>query len=96
MALTELAIQALSRPHTAMPCTSDGTKFCAPVIHPTTGDTITKYKLLQQDPLLRVLWERAFGKEFGDLAQGDMATDTPGTNSIVVLTHEQINSIPKD
>ena len=25
-----------------------------------------------------------------------MATDTPGTNSIVVLTHEQIISIPKD
>jgi len=70
--------------------------FCAPVIHPTTGKTISKYHVLLKDPLLRDTWSRAFGKEFGNLAQGDPTTNTPGTNSIYVLTHDQIKHIPKD
>ena len=41
-------------------------------------------------------WERAFGKEFGNLAQGDTLTNTPGTNSIHVLTHNEIRQIPAD
>jgi hypothetical protein len=41
-------------------------------------------------------WSRAFGKEFGNLAQGDTITNTPGTDSIFVLNHEQIQCIPKD
>jgi hypothetical protein len=99
-ALTTLAYHAFnstsSRATDGIQTTCDLSEFCAPVIHPTTGETITKYKLLQKDPLLRQLWERAFGKEFGNLAQGDNATNTPGTNSIVVLTHDQIQNIPKD
>ena len=97
IALTGFAIQALSGEQTTTPCTSNGTKFCAPVIHPTTRNTITEYKLLQRDPLLRVVWEQAFGKDFGNLAQSDTATNTPGTNLFVVLAHhDQINSIQKD
>ena len=38
----------------------------------------------------------AFGKEFGNLAQGDTVTNTPGTNSIYVLGHEAIRNIPRD
>ena len=63
--------------------------FCAPVIHPVTGESITAYKKLQQEPLLAATWSRAFGKEFGNLAQGDAATNTPGTDSIFVLMHAQ-------
>ena len=70
--------------------------FCAPVIHPVTGESITAYKKLQRDPLLAATWSRAFGKEFGNLAQGDLATNTPGTDSIFVLTHAQRQSIPSD
>jgi hypothetical protein len=98
-ALTAFPFHAFSTPaqtHTDPPSVDHQDEFCAPVIHPTTGATITKYKILQRDPLLRQLWERAFGKEFGNLAQGDHATNTPGTNSIVVLTHAQIRTIPKD
>jgi hypothetical protein len=63
---------------------------------PTTGESITKYKRLQNDPLLRGTWARAFGKEFGNLSQGDAATNTPGTDSIFVHTHNQIKQIPRD
>lgn len=65
-------------------------------MHPVTGKSITKYKKLVTDPLLNHTWEHAFGKEFGNLAQGDDATNTPGTNSIHVLTKDQITTIPHD
>ena len=70
--------------------------FCAPVIHPHTGESITKYKKLVNDPVLAHTWSRAFGKEFGNLAQGDNLTNTARTDSIFVLTHQQIQRIPHD
>ena len=45
--------------------------FCAPVIHPTTGEIMTSYKRLTNDPKFREVWETAFGKEWVGLAQGD-------------------------
>jgi hypothetical protein len=60
--------------------------FCAPVIHPVMGESITKYKKLVDDPITQHIWARAFGKEFGNLAQGDAATNTPGTDSIFIMT----------
>jgi hypothetical protein len=71
--------------------------FASPVIHPVTGATITRYQKLVKDPLLRDIWTTAFGKEFGNLAQGDKHTDTQGTNSIFILSHAgAINNIPSD
>ncbi|KAL7425608.1 hypothetical protein ACHAXH_000191, partial [Discostella pseudostelligera] len=55
--------------------------FCAPVTHPVTGESITSYNKLMRDPTLAPVWTRAFGKEFGNLAQGDDLTQTPGTNA---------------
>jgi hypothetical protein len=37
-----------------------------------------------------------FDNEFGNRAQGDEKTGTPGTDSIFVLTHKEIKKIPKD
>ena len=45
--------------------------FCSPVIHPVTGESITNYKKLARDPLLRKTWTTGLGKEFGNLAQGE-------------------------
>jgi len=90
MALHHLAVTTLhTDPLTLQP-------RCFAVIHPATGESITKYKCLQNDPLLKDTWARAFGKEFGNLAQGDTATNTPGTDTIFVLSHEQIKQIPRD
>ena len=52
--------------------------FCAGVIHPTTGETITQYRKLARDPAMREVWSTAFGKEFGQMAQGDNKTGTKG------------------
>eukprot|EP00804_Cyclotella_cryptica_P008031 CCRYP_004537-RA/>CCRYP_004537-RA protein AED:0.47 eAED:0.59 QI:0/0/0/1/0/0/2/0/135 len=54
---------------------TDIAHICAGVVHPTTGETITSYKKLIACPLLRDVWTTAFGKEFGNLAQGDRKTE---------------------
>ena len=48
--------------------------FCAPSIHPVTVETITKYQKLTKDPHTKDIWLFSFGKEFGNLAQGDEVT----------------------
>ena len=35
--------------------------YCAPVIQPTTGEIITKYSKLTNDPETRELWTKTFG-----------------------------------
>ena len=43
-------------------------------MHPDTGETITKYKVLANDknnPELRETWITAFGKEAGRMVQRD-------------------------
>jgi hypothetical protein len=37
---------------------------------------------------------KAFGKDFGGMAQGNNKTGLKGTNSIFVMTHEEIACIP--
>eukprot|EP00956_Cyclotella_meneghiniana_P021059 scaffold37874_cov42-Cyclotella_meneghiniana.AAC.3 len=44
---------------------------------------------------MKDVWTTAFGKEFGNLAQGDDKTGEKGTNSIFVMSHEEIANIPK-
>ena len=66
------------------------------VVHPTPGQTITKYRTLAKDPDTRDVWTRGFGKELGRLAQGDTTTNTKGTNTIVFLDHDGIQAIPTD
>eukprot|EP00970_Alexandrium_tamarense_P017799 scaffold11398_cov137-Alexandrium_tamarense.AAC.1 len=70
--------------------------FAAPVIHPTSGETITDYRKLMKDPATAEIWTKAFGKEIGSLAQGDDLTGTKGTDTIVFLDRIGIKNIPKD
>ena len=67
-----------------------------PMVHPTTGETISSYKKLMHDPATKDIWQRAFGKDFGGMAQGCNKTGQKGTNAIFVMTHEEIRNIPKD
>ena len=39
--------------------------FCAPVVHPVTGETITQYRKLMKDPITKEVWTTAWGKEWG-------------------------------
>ena len=70
--------------------------FANPVVHPTSGKTISKYEELANDPFLRDTWTTAFGKELGALAQGDNKTGAAGTNTIFFLDHKDILNIPSD
>ena len=65
----------------------------AGVVHPRTGKTITSYRKLKTDPETRDIWIRAFGKEIGNLAQGDNLTGTKGTNTIIFMSHSDIDNI---
>lgn len=71
-------------------------QFCMPAIHPITKESITSYKKLVEDPITKEIWSIGFGKEFGNMAQGDDYTKTPGTDSIFVIAPENIKNIPKD
>ena len=64
------------------------------VVHPVTKETITKYKQLIEDPLLRDTWSKAMCKELGRLCQG--FRETEGTDTIRVLDLEGIKNTPKD
>ena len=60
-------------------------EMCNGVVHPLTGETITKYQKLINEPLLQEVWTRAMCIELGRLAQG--FEDTKGTNTICFLNH---------
>jgi hypothetical protein len=63
--------------------------FASPMVHLTTGKTITSYKQLMHDPKTAEVWQMAFGKDFGGMVQGDNKTGQKGTNSVFVMTHEK-------
>jgi hypothetical protein len=41
------------------------------MVHPRTNKTITSYKQLMHDPKTAKVWQTAFGKDFGGMAQGN-------------------------
>jgi hypothetical protein len=67
-----------------------------PMVHPTTGETISSYKKLMHNPATSEIWQTAFGKDFRGMAQGNNKTGQKGTNSIFVMTHAEIPQIPKN
>ena len=57
--------------------------FASPMVHPITGKIISSYKKLMNHPATAEVWQTAFDKEFGGLAQGDNKTGQKGTNAIL-------------
>ena len=72
-------------------CSTNYAHFAAPMIHPTTGEIISNYKCLMNDPVTAVVWQMAFGKDFGGMAQGGHKTGQRGTNSVFVMAHTEID-----
>ena len=64
--------------------------FACPMVHPITGIMISSYKKLMHDPATAKVWQTAFGKEFGGMAQGDNKTGQKGTNTIFVMKHNEL------
>ena len=57
-------------------------EFYAGVVHPETKETITNYKKLINDPLLRETWLKAMCKELGNISQG--FGEHKGTNTVKI------------
>eukprot|EP00804_Cyclotella_cryptica_P010472 CCRYP_012303-RA/>CCRYP_012303-RA protein AED:0.45 eAED:0.14 QI:0/0/0/0.6/1/1/5/0/1176 len=75
-----------SPPNTSESCYNVDIKhFCNGLQHPVTGETITTYKRLINIPQMREIWTTAFGKEFGNLAQGDNKTGRTVTYGRIVI-----------
>ena len=64
--------------------------YANPMVHPVTGETISSYKKLMNDPATAEVWQTAFGKDFGGMAQGDNKTGQKGTDAMFVMTREDI------
>jgi hypothetical protein len=54
--------------HARMPLHSE--HYANAMVHPVTGRTISSYKNLMHDPATAEIWQTAFGKDFGGMAQG--------------------------
>ena len=48
--------------------------FSSPMVHLIMGKTISSYRKLMNDPATAEVWQTAFGKDFGRMAQGDTKT----------------------
>ena len=70
------------------------TDACNRVVHPVTGETITKYKTLAKDAVTKPVWEESMCTELGRLSQGYGLTK--GTDTIQFMDHEMIDNIPAD
>ncbi len=64
--------------------------YANPMVHPVTGRTISSYKKLMHDPATTEVWQTAFGKDFGGMAQGCNKTGQKETNAMFVMSHEEI------
>ncbi len=63
------------------------------MVHLVTGETISSYKKLMHDPATAEIWQTAFGKDFGVMAQEDFKMGQNGTNAIFLVTHDKIKHV---
>jgi hypothetical protein len=63
--------------------------FASPIM---MGEMISSYKRSMHDLELAVVWQTAFGKDFGGKGQGDNKMGQKGTNSVFVMTWKSIDA----
>jgi hypothetical protein len=68
--------------------------YVMPMVHPTTGKTISSYKQLMNNSITTDTWQTAFGKDFGSMCQGDNKTGAKGTHAMFVMKPEEVNHMP--
>jgi hypothetical protein len=60
------------------------------MVHPVMGKTISSYKKLMNNQATMEVWQTAFGKDLGGMAQGNNKTRQKGRNAMFVMTHDKI------
>jgi hypothetical protein len=89
----QASFDTIHTPHTLMKHAKmrvDMEHYANPMVHPVTGHTISSYKKLMHDPAMAEVWQTAFGKDFGGMAQGCNKTGQKGINAMFVMTHDEI------
>ena len=91
----QVSTEHIFTPHALMEYTTmhGPTKFeyyANPMVHPTTGETISSYKRLMNYPETAETWQTAFGKDFSGMAQGNNETGRKRTNAIFVMNKDEI------
>jgi hypothetical protein len=66
------------------------------MVHSVTGQAISSYKKLMNDPDKAEIWQIGFGKDFGGLEQGGNEIRQKGTNAMFVMNHNEIGVTLKD
>jgi hypothetical protein len=64
--------------------------YANPMVQPVTVATISSYKKMMHDPATAEVWQTAFSRDFGGMAQGDNKTGQKGINAMFVMTHDKI------
>ena len=67
---------------------------CNGVVQPVTGEPITKYKTLANDPTTKIKWQEEMCVELGRLSQG--YKNEEGTNTIKLMEYDDIKTIHKN
>ncbi len=60
--------------HAMIPFTHPFEHYANPMLHPMTGETISSYEKLMNNPTTAEIWQTVFGKDFGEMAQGNNKT----------------------
>ena len=94
----QVSTKRIFTPNALMECTTaqGPTKFehyTNPMVHPTTGETISSYNRLMNNPENSEMWQTAFGKDFGGMAQGDNKMGQKRTNAIFVMIKGEIAQV---
>ncbi len=74
-------------------------EVCNGVIAKFTNETLTNYSKVINSPSLCRMWLKSMHKESGNIAQSNSdgnKINVKGTNTVKILTHEEIKAIPKD
>jgi hypothetical protein len=64
--------------------------YANPMVHPVMSETILSYKKLMNNLTTAEVWQTAFCKDLGCMAQGDNKMGQKGTNAMFVMTHNEI------
>ena len=70
--------------------------FCAPIVHPVTGETRKQYENSRQTHYYRFYGERHGTKNFEIWHRVTNDKRTRGGNSMLVMIREKISRIPED
>ena len=76
--------------HAILPVVHKLEHYANSMVHPVTGETISSYKKMMNDSVTAEVWQTAFGKDFGGMAQGDNKTGQKGTVTMFLMTHDDI------